>query len=337
MKKFLLKIAPFVAVILLLEIALPIVVDPYNVFHWRNIRDNGVEPNKNFIKMSYILENPDRFDSFVFGSSRVEFLDVTRLTDGNYYNMCYSEGLPAEHYENLKILIANGIIPKNVLMGVDNISCFVPPSWHEGQHYRIAYPEKNKLGFYANYLNFSMITSSLSTILNHVPDDPYWADRFYETGSASRQHRMENDWSNDAPYWSPYYENYIYEAIEDIKSVIELCEEYDINLTIFTNPIYKTTYEKSYYYGYGTFLAMLGELTDFYNFSGKNDITTNQDNYWETSHYKMEVGDLMIDFMKNGYHDEELESQGFGMHVTDENFDQYNRMINWRNFENEEE
>ena len=38
MKTFLKKIAPFVLFILVLEIAIPIAVDPYNVFHWKRIR-----------------------------------------------------------------------------------------------------------------------------------------------------------------------------------------------------------------------------------------------------------------------------------------------------------
>ena len=79
MKTFLKKIAPFILFILTLEIAVPILVDPYNVFHWKRIRDNGVEPNSNYIKMQYILHNPDKFDSFLFGSSRTGFIDVEKF------------------------------------------------------------------------------------------------------------------------------------------------------------------------------------------------------------------------------------------------------------------
>ena len=100
MRRFLRKIAPFVIFILILELAIPMAVDPYNVFHWQKIRDNGVEPNSNYIKMQYILHNPDKFDSFLFGSSRTGFVDVENIPDGKWYNMSYSEGLPAEHLEN---------------------------------------------------------------------------------------------------------------------------------------------------------------------------------------------------------------------------------------------
>ena len=117
MRRFLRKIAPFVIFILILELASPMAVDPYNVFHWQKIRDNGVEPNSKYIKMQDILHNPDKFDSFLFGSSRTGFVDVENIPDGKWYNMSYSEGLPAEHLENLQEMIANGIIPKNVMIG----------------------------------------------------------------------------------------------------------------------------------------------------------------------------------------------------------------------------
>ena len=186
MKTFLKKIAPFVLFILLLEIAVPILVDPYNIFHWKRIRDNGVEPNSNYIKMQYILHNPDKFDSFLFGSSRTGFIDVEKIPEGKWYNMSYSEGLPKEHLENLREMIEHGIIPKNVMVGVDNISCFVDPSLHENQFYRIPYPREDKLGFYAKYLSIRGVIASLEVSLEHETEDPDYVDRYYRSGSSRR-------------------------------------------------------------------------------------------------------------------------------------------------------
>ena len=56
MKKFLRKMAPFVLFIVILEIAVPIAVDPYNVFHWRRIRDNGVEPTATLDELCRMLD-----------------------------------------------------------------------------------------------------------------------------------------------------------------------------------------------------------------------------------------------------------------------------------------
>ena len=38
--------SPFVLWIFLLMVVVPVAIDPYNVFHVENIRDNGIEPIK---------------------------------------------------------------------------------------------------------------------------------------------------------------------------------------------------------------------------------------------------------------------------------------------------
>jgi hypothetical protein len=91
---------------------------------------NGVEPNKNYIKTRYIIENPDKFDSYLFGSSRVANIDTSLINGYNCYNMTYSEGLTLEHYYNLKTMTDRNIIPKMLIIGVDDISCFINPSSH---------------------------------------------------------------------------------------------------------------------------------------------------------------------------------------------------------------
>ena len=102
MKKFVTKCIAFFLILVLIFVPFNVLLDPYNVFHADGLVNNGVEPNKNYIKMRHVIKNPDLYDSLLFGSSRVGFLDVERMNDGTYYDMMYSEGLPAEHLQNLK-------------------------------------------------------------------------------------------------------------------------------------------------------------------------------------------------------------------------------------------
>ena len=61
MKSFVKK-SIFYAVFCLMVIIIPsVIIDPYNVFHWNNIRNNGVEPNQNYIKTKYVINNPEDF------------------------------------------------------------------------------------------------------------------------------------------------------------------------------------------------------------------------------------------------------------------------------------
>ena len=86
MKRFLIKLLPFVIWIFLLMVVVPVTIDPYNVFHVENIRDNGIEPNKNFLKTEYVIRHPDRFDAFLFGSSRVSSIHSDRIEGYRCYN-----------------------------------------------------------------------------------------------------------------------------------------------------------------------------------------------------------------------------------------------------------
>ncbi len=375
MKKFLKKIAPFVLFIFILEIAIPMAVDPYNVFHWENIRDNGVEPNSNYIKMEYILHNPDKFDSFLFGSSRTGFVNTEKIPEGKWYNMSYSEGLPAEHLENLRELIEHGIIPKNVMIGVDNLSCFVDPALHENQFYRIPglpaehlenlreliehgiipknvmigvdnlscfvdpalhenqfyripYPRENKLGFYANYFSIKGVLLSLDVIRNYEPEDPDYVERYYRSGSTLRDPSLAGTWKEDAPYWDDYYADCLSDSIDSMRQIAELCKEHGIRLIVFTNPIYYKTYQQSKYYGYDNYLGWLaGAVGGFYNFSGINPITTDRSYYYESSHFTEEAGDLIIERIFEGKTDASLESQGFGMYVTNDNMEEFKEAL----------
>ena len=109
----------------------------------------------------------------------------------------------------------------------------------------------------------------------------------------------------------------------------ELCEKYNINLILFTNPIYDSTYQQSKYFGYASFLELLAEQqkTGYYNFSGINAITENRNNYYEASHYTEDVGDMIIDRIFNNVTDEQLESQGFGFFVTEDNLEEFRKAL----------
>jgi len=110
LKKFILKCITFALILGVIFIPFSMFIDPFNVFHVSAPRNNGVEPNKNYLKMHNVLYHPDKYDSFLFGSSRVGFIDVEKMNDGVYYDMMYSEGTPAEHYDNISAVLSLKIL-----------------------------------------------------------------------------------------------------------------------------------------------------------------------------------------------------------------------------------
>ena len=324
MKKFLTKCLIFVLILGIIFIPFAVLLDPYNIFHWNNIRNNGVEPNKSYVKMKNVLTNPDKYDSFLFGSSRVGFFDVSKMDDGNYYDMSYSEGTPAEHMDNLKVLKSRGIIPKNVTIGIDDISYFVDPSFHDEQLYRRNFPWNgslmDKLDFYLSYFDLITLSDSLSVIMDHKNTDPEYGERLLETGTENLNIKPDFHYDRTEPTWSDYYSPRE-EAFDEIREIVDFCKENNIKLRIFTNPINGYTYQKDIANGYLVFLRKLAEVTPYWNFSGFNSVTLDMTNYYETSHFSPKVSGMIIDTMYHDETDPQLLSEGFGVYVTPDNVD----------------
>ncbi|MBO4902204.1 MAG: hypothetical protein J5518_05370 [Lachnospiraceae bacterium] len=334
MKRFLLKLLIFTLLLVAVFAPVSILIDPYNIFHYEDPVDNGVEPNKNFIKTKYILRHPDRFDSLVFGSSRAGFLDVESIPDGTYYDMCYSEGVPAEHVKTLRVLIRGGFVPKHVLVLVDDISCFVDPKMHETMLYRVPYPTGGPISwltFYAKYCDLITTYESLSFMKEYRESgksDPDFAERFRRTGTERLDKPSEFDGTDGAGHEMPgyradYYSLRLNETIADMRELAALCEQYGIDLKVVTNPLYYKTYETACEYGYLDFLYELAGVCSYVNFSSISNVTTTPGNYYETSHFTPYVGWAMIEITYNGFRDDLLRDQGFGYVVNAENRDDF--------------
>lgn len=330
-KKFLLKCCAFFLILTFIFVPFSYFTDPYNVFHADHPVDNGVEPNKNYIKPRHVMKNPDMYDSFLFGSSRVGFLDVSMMNDGTYYDMMASEGLPAEHLQILKEFIKRGIVPKNVVIGVDDISYFVDPSTHDNVLYRKMYPFDgtitDQMAFFLRYIDPVTTVRSLKTIQNHEKNEDGFEKRLLTTGTENLDIVSQFDEKNNFPYWADYYMPRD-EVFDEIQQIIDLCDENNIHLTFFTNPLFGQTYTKDIENGYLVFLDKLADITDFYNFSGYNDMTMDTANYYENSHYTRAIGDKMIEVMFENKTEDHLLEQGFGYYVTKENKEDFLQILN---------
>lgn len=174
-----------------------------------------------------------------------------------------------------------------------------------------------------------MVFSSLGTIAFHKTDresKQKYSGHFYKSDSRLRsdvETANDYDWETALPSWGYYYQERIDETLRDINDIVNLCSKNGIKLIVFTNPVHKITYQKSVDNGYLDFLYKLPDITDYYNFSGLNDITVNNNNYLETSHYSLEIGDMIIDTIFHSTVDNELLSQGFGYYVTKNNKDEF--------------
>ena len=297
-KTYLLIVFSFTLCIIMGAMLVNYKVDPYGIFK-QNFDNQRIEPNQHFIKMKFVLNNPKKFDSFIFGSSRVGNIDVRKIpSEERFYNMTYSEGLPKEFLEDIKLMISNGVKIKTLLIGLDEFSFRVDPNEHLQQPMRRPYSE-NLLKFYMDYLlkapNYKIIKSSLSGKPSTYYD-------IYSSGLPLHPQADSNIESNrdshvnDPKFNNPtgYRGNRINATLNELKEISRIAIENNIRVIFFINPIHQTTYRDTNIAEFEQFKQGLASITSYYDFSEINSITSNNYYYYETSHYRPIVGDIII-------------------------------------------
>jgi hypothetical protein len=195
----------------------------------------------------------------------------------------------------------------------------VDPDIHNDQLIRRPFrADESKLGFLWDYFNPSVALQSLETICAYHGEEPGFSERLYSTGNYYLD-TIATEESIAKEQWPDYFAWYGEEALEDIQDIVKLCEENQIELVAFVNPEYQVRFEEAVEKGYLDFLRELAEVTDYYSFCGVNTVTADIQNFHDISHYRMEVGDLMLTVMNGGEIDEALAAEGFGTYVTREN------------------
>lgn len=346
MKRFILKLLPFLTFIALIQFILPVLIDPFHVFNWTNFRDNGIDTNANYSKMKKLLKNPDKykFNAFIFGSSRTGFINEEKFTRDKCENMSYSMGIPADHLLNLQTMLKHNMHLKKIFIGIDSMSHIVSLKQHIWDPTRCPYEfladdngnyTRHFLELYANPIYLpgalrEMFTNYLYPQENDSNVHDYgYVNHFDWNGNDVKPTMGQLGYKT--------YAEGIATTLNDIREIKNLCDENNIELVIFTNPMHRITYIRSLEIGYLNFLKGLAEITDFYNFSSLNDITTNNENYLETSHYRAEVGDLIIDVIYNGKKFDGLYEQGFGVKVNRNNIDELIKLLEqqWQDYKRE--
>ena len=335
MRKFLLRCSILVSVVSLICVFI-IHYDTYNIFHWNNIRFTSAEPNKNFVKTKYIIRNPNKFNAYILGSSRIGNIPPALLPsqkDGkklHWYNMTYSEGLPSEHLLTLETFLKNGVSIDMVILGFDDIAMYSSIEEHYNQLLRMPYQvfENNEIAFLKPYFMSLPAVSIIKEVTTYDPSE-HKADHnsFYDFGVY--QNNLSYNLGMEAQSFPSAHQGVTYTQIDsykDIENIYKLCKEKNIHLILLTNPIYVTTYIDSIQDGYLDFLRKVAQNCEFYNFSTLNNYCQDSRYYFEGSHYRPALG-LIVEKVLFGTEDEQNEirkeagDELFGVKVNSENID----------------
>ena len=306
-KKYFIVFLSVVVVLLLMTAGINLYLDSYGIF--RETYENQVlEPNKNYAKTKHVIENKDNYNSFLFGSSKVGHIETDFVENTFCYNMCYSEGVPADWLDTIKSLLENDVYIEMVMLGLDDFSFTIDPKSHQHNLLRIYYSRLNwynKFKYYIMRNPFDIY--NYKTVVNMIEKRPYFlaTDDLLGTGIAYgndeyveanlEQHMNDPKFLKGTDFFQL---DRVDETIKDIQDIINLCDEKGIELIIFINPIHEKTYalhsditERA--------KMELAKITDYWDFSGNNSINTNNFYWYETSHYRHNVGRMILERIYN--------------------------------------
>ncbi|MGL6131002.1 MAG: hypothetical protein ACRCZ9_05250 [Fusobacteriaceae bacterium] len=302
MKTFFYKNIILIMITILFGIGINYTVDSYGIYG-HSLNKQVLEPNKNYIKTKYVLENPKKYDSFIFGSSKVGVYSAQNLLNGKYFNMTYSQGLPNEWLDTIKIFLENRIDIKNLIIGIDSFSFTVDPKSHFQQPMRIPYSVlKKDENIFKNYLITNPInTYNIVTISNRNIRKKYY-DFYFNEENRDINIDLEIDKKKlqhivDEKFKIPTAFNEINRleiTIKEIKEIKKICMENRINLYFIINPIHETTYKYSNQEGLKELKDELAKFTDYWDFSIQNKFSSNNYYWYETSHFRVNLADLIL-------------------------------------------
>jgi hypothetical protein len=314
------------------------IIDPYGIFR-KDFSYQFIEPNKHYIKARYVGENPDKYDCFVFGSSRANNIDVRKIKNGRCYNMQFAGGLPREYLDTMKYMVKKGVNIKFALIALDEVSFQYNPIEHLSQPMRHPYPPvmgEPLFPYYLQYLFFYYDWKIMKVCINGyvnklrgiIKEGPVHHD-MYETGqtfSPAEDLTIEKDPVAHAN--KPAFEKrfrpedvYMEGVIKDLKDLVGFAKENRIQLKFFIVPLYSTKYLDSGPNELDRFKRALSKIADFWDFSGLNSITTNKYYYYETWHFRTIVGDMVLSRLI-GNKDVTV-PEDFGVLVTAQNVDSH--------------
>ncbi|HDQ04106.1 MAG TPA: hypothetical protein ENN23_05990 [Deltaproteobacteria bacterium] len=264
--------------------------------------------NQHIFNPEYIFRNPNRFDSFIFGSSRAMLIDPKKITTGNYYNMSYTLGMLQHHVPILRTFIKRGIKIKTVIIALDEICFERDAAKHEYHLIRIMHPSVTGRSlfdiFFTYYFRFPQrfeLSNGLKKLFNKQQEKKFLLSERGLILSFLKREKLIEQYGitfieTEITRYSPKFfkEEIENEALSLIKELTVMAKKNDFELIIFFNPLYKNQYIE-YAEALFSIKRKIASLTDYYDFSGLNSVTLDNLKYYDKdSHYRYLVGDMII-------------------------------------------
>jgi len=324
-KKWTTKALIILAILMTLIISFLYITDTYSI---RNSQPNECFsiPNQKYLSTQYILNHKNKYNTFIFGSSRVGHINPSLIKNSKTYNMSYGEGIPHEHLLILKLFIKNNIKIKNLIIGLDEFSYIVSFTNHQmsfrGKSHYLATNESLS-SFYGFYFlrkpnsqdieNFKrkFLHKAYNDDINRACQFIFKQNQFFHNKIFPKKNSTTKYILPTSPISTFYNKEIFNNTLKDIQEITEIAKQNNINLILFINPISMQKYAYTNEELLFKFKEELAKITDFYDFSTQTDISRDSRYWLDAFHYTLDIGDLIIKTIYNN----KVYVKNFGIHV----------------------
>jgi len=308
------------------------IVDPFNIFHSKILK-HDFQVNERFVKIEYLEKNHNKFNGYMIGSSRIGTTPPKMvekyIPNAKIYNMTMNGATLYDYLMHVRYMIKKNYPIKTIYMQLDVINM----SYYGGldsDYLSKLHPyveDKSLALFYFDYLS-GFFPFNIKNKIEQNIDYTFKTTYKLETGiwenPTDEEKISENCQEYVAKQASFHRKNRRIleyttqkETMRDLKEIVSLCKANNIKLYTFMMPHNKTMMDSFIVEDYLNYLKDIANITDFYDFSGYNTITTDNCNYYERSHYRPLVGKLIAARIFN---DKSINvPNNFGQLITKEN------------------
>jgi len=298
--------------ILLMVATFNYLVDPFGVFGdvFINWHSYNLTNNPRIAKIGYLDNNYEKYNGFVIGGSKSSSINPVILNeyyDSSFYNMFMYGGDFFDYEKTLNYIVEN--------YNVDHI--IIHMSMHELSHYHEIKPEMNNqlhgkvlkeplLPFYARYLtlNLKYGIDKLEGLLKRRYDPMEGNEFIPETGVYNKSIRDKEELGTLDEFLDKYPEfktnlskkgtEGVEENLKALARMKEYCDARDISFLFIIAPTYYKEMDRYNEEEFEKFLDKVEDITPYWNFSGYNSISYDARNFYDSMHYRNNVGEMIL-------------------------------------------
>ena len=325
-------------------------IDPYGINNFYKKSGINIYKKSNtgytyIVKTNAIKEN--KFDTLMLGTSRIGSMNpeiVNKYINGKAFNFSIPISTTEIQYKlflyNLKY---NNI--KHLIYGIDfmsfNKNRTIEVDYMDFYELEDKIENKEKISSYPLYFNSTTLEHSFDVLRNNISGRNK-IERQYLLKNGMREfgNHIQNLKSGklniDAnikasigSFFTPLgvYKNYefSYKYLEHFKKIIEYCKNNNIQVFVYIPPMYSDHFDAlssaGYYDEFELFKKELVKITNYTDLTGHNTVSNNKHNYWDSSHLRNELTEVV---MAKVFNDKSMQvPYDFGKTITKDNIDNH--------------